>query len=155
MLTLPQPGGIDCHVHLEEPALFGGKGRSSDNFETGEPGHLQEAGTRAESWKQAQEVAFVEEQPPSCPSSPPILWSPSDCVNQSVCASAKDHTLAPTMSRRHPRSSQGQLLYRLLIPPAGRTPRRASIVGVPSPARTRSLFTEDLYDICRTAAPRR
>ncbi|KAH0840666.1 hypothetical protein FOPE_06034 [Fonsecaea pedrosoi] len=29
------PGGIDCHVHLEEPALFGGKGRSSDNFETG------------------------------------------------------------------------------------------------------------------------
>ena len=30
-----QPGGIDCHVHLEEPALFGGKGRSSDNFETG------------------------------------------------------------------------------------------------------------------------
>ena len=29
------PGGIDCHVHLEEPALFGGKGRSSDTFETG------------------------------------------------------------------------------------------------------------------------
>ena len=29
------PGGIDCHVHLEEPALFGGRGRSSDNFETG------------------------------------------------------------------------------------------------------------------------
>ena len=29
------PGGIDCHAHLEEPALFGGKGRSSDNFETG------------------------------------------------------------------------------------------------------------------------
>lgn len=30
-----QPGGVDCHVHLEEPALFGGKGRSSDTFETG------------------------------------------------------------------------------------------------------------------------
>ena len=30
-----QPGGIDTHVHLEEPALFGGKGRSSDSFETG------------------------------------------------------------------------------------------------------------------------
>ncbi|KAK5086736.1 hypothetical protein LTR05_003904 [Lithohypha guttulata] len=29
------PGGVDTHVHLEEPALFGGKGRSSDNFETG------------------------------------------------------------------------------------------------------------------------
>ncbi|KAL9622521.1 MAG: hypothetical protein Q9160_003197 [Pyrenula sp. 1 TL-2023] len=29
------PGGVDCHVHLEEPALFGGKGRSSDTFETG------------------------------------------------------------------------------------------------------------------------
>ncbi|KAK5211775.1 hypothetical protein LTR96_004974 [Exophiala xenobiotica] len=42
------PGGIDCHVHLEEPALFGGKGRSSDTFETGEREHLQEAGTRVE-----------------------------------------------------------------------------------------------------------
>lgn len=31
-----QPGGIDTHVHLEEPALFGGKGSSSDNFETGQ-----------------------------------------------------------------------------------------------------------------------
>lgn len=30
-----QPGGIDCHVHLEEPALFGGNGRSCDTFETG------------------------------------------------------------------------------------------------------------------------
>jgi dihydropyrimidinase len=29
------PGGIDTHVHLEEPPLFGGNGRSSDNFETG------------------------------------------------------------------------------------------------------------------------
>ncbi|ETN42713.1 dihydropyrimidinase [Cyphellophora europaea CBS 101466] len=29
------PGGIDTHVHLEEPPLFGGKGRSSDTFETG------------------------------------------------------------------------------------------------------------------------
>lgn len=29
------PGGVDTHVHLQEPALFGGKGRSSDNFETG------------------------------------------------------------------------------------------------------------------------
>lgn len=28
------PGGIDCHVHLEEPALFG-KGVSADTFETG------------------------------------------------------------------------------------------------------------------------
>ena len=32
---LGQPGGIDTHVHLEEPAIFGGKGISSDNFETG------------------------------------------------------------------------------------------------------------------------
>lgn len=29
-----QPGGVDCHVHLEEPALFG-RGTSSDTFETG------------------------------------------------------------------------------------------------------------------------
>ena len=29
------PGGIDTHVHLEEPAMFGGAGRSSDSFETG------------------------------------------------------------------------------------------------------------------------
>lgn len=29
------PGGVDTHVHLEEPALFGGEGRSADNFETG------------------------------------------------------------------------------------------------------------------------
>ncbi|GAM88228.1 hypothetical protein ANO11243_062590 [Dothideomycetidae sp. 11243] len=28
------PGGIDCHVHLEEPALFG-KGESADTFKTG------------------------------------------------------------------------------------------------------------------------
>lgn len=28
------PGGIDCHVHLEEPALFG-KGESADTFLTG------------------------------------------------------------------------------------------------------------------------
>ncbi|KAF2152135.1 D-hydantoinase [Myriangium duriaei CBS 260.36] len=28
------PGGIDCHVHLEEPPLFG-KGKSADTFETG------------------------------------------------------------------------------------------------------------------------
>lgn len=33
-LTL-QPGGIDAHVHLEEPAIFGGKGESSDTFESG------------------------------------------------------------------------------------------------------------------------
>lgn len=30
-----QPGGIDAHVHLEEPALFGGRGKSSDTFESG------------------------------------------------------------------------------------------------------------------------
>ena len=29
-----QPGGVDAHVHLEEPPLFG-KGRSSDTYETG------------------------------------------------------------------------------------------------------------------------
>jgi dihydropyrimidinase len=29
------PGGVDTHVHLEEPPLFGGRGRSSDTFETG------------------------------------------------------------------------------------------------------------------------
>ncbi|KAL2217274.1 putative allantoinase [Thermoascus aurantiacus ATCC 26904] len=29
------PGGIDAHVHLEEPALFGGRGKSSDTFESG------------------------------------------------------------------------------------------------------------------------
>lgn len=28
------PGGIDCHVHLEEPSMFG-KGSSADSFETG------------------------------------------------------------------------------------------------------------------------
>lgn len=28
------PGGVDCHVHLEEPAMFG-RGTSSDTFETG------------------------------------------------------------------------------------------------------------------------
>ncbi|KAK5653049.1 hypothetical protein OQA88_9335 [Cercophora sp. LCS_1] len=28
------PGGVDCHVHLEEPALFG-RGCSSDTYETG------------------------------------------------------------------------------------------------------------------------
>ncbi|KAK3348928.1 hypothetical protein B0T25DRAFT_503809 [Lasiosphaeria hispida] len=28
------PGGVDCHVHLEEPAMFG-KGSSSDTYETG------------------------------------------------------------------------------------------------------------------------
>ncbi|KAK0713218.1 D-hydantoinase [Lasiosphaeria miniovina] len=28
------PGGVDCHVHLEEPALFG-RGSSSDTYETG------------------------------------------------------------------------------------------------------------------------
>ncbi|KAG9497355.1 hypothetical protein J7337_010215 [Fusarium musae] len=28
------PGGVDCHVHLQEPAMFG-KGSSSDTFETG------------------------------------------------------------------------------------------------------------------------
>ncbi|KAI1335175.1 hypothetical protein F5Y15DRAFT_258536 [Xylariaceae sp. FL0016] len=28
------PGGIDCHVHLQEPALFG-RGTSADTFETG------------------------------------------------------------------------------------------------------------------------
>ena len=29
-----QPGGVDCHVHLQEPVMFG-KGSSSDTFETG------------------------------------------------------------------------------------------------------------------------
>ncbi|GAD99295.1 allantoinase, putative [Paecilomyces variotii No. 5] len=29
------PGGVDAHVHLEEPALFGGKGTSADTFESG------------------------------------------------------------------------------------------------------------------------
>ncbi|KAI1453021.1 D-hydantoinase [Annulohypoxylon moriforme] len=29
------PGGIDCHVHLQEPAMFGGKGRSADDYESG------------------------------------------------------------------------------------------------------------------------
>jgi dihydropyrimidinase len=29
-----QPGGIDAHVHLQEPPLFG-KGSTADNFETG------------------------------------------------------------------------------------------------------------------------
>ena len=33
--ALITPGRVDCHVHLEEPAIFGGKGRSSDTFETG------------------------------------------------------------------------------------------------------------------------
>ncbi|KAI1827558.1 D-hydantoinase [Xylaria intraflava] len=28
------PGGIDCHVHLQEPSLFG-KGTSADSYETG------------------------------------------------------------------------------------------------------------------------
>lgn len=28
------PGGVDAHVHLEEPALFG-KGSSADTYETG------------------------------------------------------------------------------------------------------------------------
>ncbi|KAH6652016.1 dihydropyrimidinase [Truncatella angustata] len=28
------PGGIDCHVHLQEPSLFG-KGSSADSYETG------------------------------------------------------------------------------------------------------------------------
>ena len=28
------PGGVDAHVHLEEPQLFG-KGSSADTFETG------------------------------------------------------------------------------------------------------------------------
>ena len=34
ILLLPQPGGVDAHVHLEEPPLFG-KGRSCDTYETG------------------------------------------------------------------------------------------------------------------------
>jgi dihydropyrimidinase len=29
-----QPGGIDAHVHLQEPPLFG-KGSTADNYETG------------------------------------------------------------------------------------------------------------------------
>ncbi|KIW03785.1 dihydropyrimidinase [Verruconis gallopava] len=29
------PGGVDCHVHLQEPPLFGGKGRCADTYETG------------------------------------------------------------------------------------------------------------------------
>jgi dihydropyrimidinase len=29
------PGGVDTHVHLEEPPLFGGRGRSCDTFESG------------------------------------------------------------------------------------------------------------------------
>lgn len=28
------PGGVDAHVHLDEPPLFG-KGKSADNYETG------------------------------------------------------------------------------------------------------------------------
>ncbi len=28
------PGGVDCHVHLQEPSMFG-KGTSADSFETG------------------------------------------------------------------------------------------------------------------------
>lgn len=28
------PGGVDCHVHLQEPSMFG-KGSSADTFETG------------------------------------------------------------------------------------------------------------------------
>ncbi|KAF2969805.1 hypothetical protein GQX73_g3754 [Xylaria multiplex] len=28
------PGGVDCHVHLQEPSMFG-KGTSADNYETG------------------------------------------------------------------------------------------------------------------------
>ena len=30
-----QPGGVDSHVHLEEPAFNGEPGSSSDSFETG------------------------------------------------------------------------------------------------------------------------
>jgi dihydropyrimidinase len=33
-LTPMQPGGIDAHVHLQEPPLFG-KGSTADNYETG------------------------------------------------------------------------------------------------------------------------
>jgi dihydropyrimidinase len=29
------PGGVDAHVHLDEPPLFG-KGSTADNFETGQ-----------------------------------------------------------------------------------------------------------------------
>lgn len=29
-----QPGGIDCHVHLQEPSMFG-KGSSADSYESG------------------------------------------------------------------------------------------------------------------------
>jgi dihydropyrimidinase len=29
-----QPGGVDAHVHLDEPPLFG-KGSTADNYETG------------------------------------------------------------------------------------------------------------------------
>jgi dihydropyrimidinase len=32
---LIQPGGIDAHVHVAEPALFGGTGTSADNYESG------------------------------------------------------------------------------------------------------------------------
>lgn len=33
-LTIQQPGGIDCHVHLQEPSMFG-KGSSADSYESG------------------------------------------------------------------------------------------------------------------------
>jgi dihydropyrimidinase len=33
-LTSVKPGGIDCHVHLQEPSLFG-KGTSADTYESG------------------------------------------------------------------------------------------------------------------------
>lgn len=36
-LIRPQPGGVDCHAHLEEPAIFikGSNGHSADTWETG------------------------------------------------------------------------------------------------------------------------
>jgi len=33
-LTVLEPGGVDSHVHLQEPPLFG-KGSTADNYETG------------------------------------------------------------------------------------------------------------------------
>lgn len=34
VLTFPKPGGIDAHVHLQEPPLFG-LGSTADSFESG------------------------------------------------------------------------------------------------------------------------
>lgn len=33
-MSIAKPGGIDCHVHLQEPSMFG-KGTSADSYESG------------------------------------------------------------------------------------------------------------------------